>query len=92
VASGAWRRALAVRQRRAVASDPKAHGVKRVSWSRVRELLDAENSPHGLGMRYSRAVTRIAQALTKLREPRPWATDEAPETAPMDALTRPSRR
>lgn len=55
-----------------------AQGVARVSWKKVRTLLDAENSPRGLGMRYSRAVTRIARALTKLREPRPWADqDEA---------------
>jgi hypothetical protein len=69
-----------------------ARGAKRVSWKAVRERLDAENSPRGLGMRYSRAIARIAQALSKRREPRPWAGDDEPDTGLADALKRPSRR
>lgn len=34
-----------------------------ISWKRVRARLDAEISPRGLGMRYSRALTRVANAL-----------------------------
>lgn len=34
-----------------------------VSWARVRARLEEEISPRGLGMRYSRALTRVANAL-----------------------------
>jgi hypothetical protein len=59
-----------------------ARGVKRVSWKRVRERLDAENSPRGLGMRYSRAIDAHRQALSKQREPRPWAGDDGGRCGP----------
>jgi hypothetical protein len=69
-----------------------AGGAKRVSWAKVRARLDAEISPRGLGQRYSRAIAAIARALTKGREPRPWAGEDAAEAGAEEALLRPSRR
>jgi hypothetical protein len=70
-----------------------ARGVKRVSWKRVRERLDAENSPRGLGMRYSRSITRIAQALSKRASRGPGPARMRPiRASPTLRLKRPSRR
>jgi hypothetical protein len=70
-----------------------ARGAKRVSWKRVRARLSAENSERGLGMRYSRAITAIAQELTRRRVARPWATsDDGDAEALIAALRAVSRR
>lgn len=39
-----------------------ANGQSRVRWSQIRRQLTEETSPHGLGMRYSRAITKIARS------------------------------
>jgi hypothetical protein len=81
------------RQLIAVVLGQLARGAKRVSWKRVRARLSAENTERGLGMRYSRAVTAIAQELTRRRVARPWATeDEGDAEALIEALRAVSRR
>jgi hypothetical protein len=76
-----------------------ARGVKRVSWKKVRSMLDAEISPRGLGMRYSRSIAAIVRALAAAREPRPWAGEDQAMTALREGyerltarLRQPSRR
>jgi hypothetical protein len=70
-----------------------ARGANRVSWKKVRARLSAENSERGLGMRYSRAITTIAQALTRQRVPRSSSThDEGDAEALIEALRAVSRR
>lgn len=65
-----------------------ARGAKRVSWTKVQRRLDSENSSRGLGMRYSRAIAKIAQELTKRRVARSWEgeADEAEQL--IEALRR----
>lgn len=48
-----------------LALSQRAAGFKRVRWAKVREAMATEHGTRSLGMRYSRAITAIANALNK---------------------------
>lgn len=46
-----------------------ARGAAQVPWTKVRRKMRVENGTRALGMRYSRAITSVAQQLTRARVP-----------------------
>ena len=62
-----WMRFVPERDRQLVALAllQLARGVKQISWKAIRRAMNADVGTRGLGMRYSRALTAIARALSK---------------------------